>query len=193
PVAQADEVNTFCDINEIHLTYISDSAANDILVDNEDLLFNAAQSISPLYSAMSEILYSYISDSVFFEYTPLPYEVIAPRNISSLTDTKDKESFMFELYPNPTDNIVYVEYDLSGVYDGATELYHNNIGVEQKGDCRYGKIIVYSNDAKVLEEVALESETGVQKISLRNYVPGQYLIEIRDCYGIIRAKKVSKK
>ncbi|NCC88111.1 MAG: hypothetical protein EOM05_09660 [Clostridia bacterium] len=192
-ITEADEINTFCDVSELYLTYIIDTLTSDILIDNKDFLFDAAQSISPLYSAMAEILYSYTSDSVFFEYTPLPYEVIAPRNISILPDIEEETTSIFEIYPNPTDDIIYVEYDFSVVYDDANIFYHQTLGIEQKNNCKYGKIIVYSNDAKALEEIPLESETGKLKINLSNYVPGQYLIEIIDCYGNQDAKKITKK
>ncbi len=189
----ASEIQTFCDINDIYLSSIGDTIMSDVLFANKDFLFAAAQSQSPLYSATAELLYSYTTDSVFYEYTPLPIEIFAPRNINIIEDTEDEKYTIFEVYPNPTSDVIYVEYDFSQIYDDATKLYLQTLGVEQNGECKYGRILVYSNDAKLLMEIPVENVSGNQKINLRNYVPGQYLIELIDCYGNSKVKKISKK
>jgi len=65
--------------------------------------------------------------------------------------------------------------------------------VEQIDNCNFGEIVIYSNDAKILETISLESNAGKQIINLSNYVPGQYLIEIIDCYRNSEAMKITKK
>ncbi len=190
---ERDEVTTFCDINDIYLECIGDTMMIDILLSNKDFLFNAARSSSPLYSAMAEILYSYTTDSAFYEYTPIPFEIITPRSINIIDDANDETLSIFEVFPNPTKDVIYVEYDFSQIYDDATKMYLEMLGNEQKENCKFGKILIYTNDAKLLMEIPLENVFGTTQINMKNYVPGQYLLELIDCYGNIQVKKLSKK
>ena len=43
---------------------------DSILSSNKELLFEAASRMSPDYSTMAEVLYSFTTDSIFLEYTP---------------------------------------------------------------------------------------------------------------------------
>ena len=190
---ESAEINKFCDINEIYLACISDSVFSDLLFENKDFLLNSALSSSPLYSALAEVLYSYTTDSTFYEYTPMPFEIVTPRSINIIEDAEDEIYSVFEVYPNPTDNIVNVEYDFTQIYDEAAELYNKSLGIELREDCKFGRIRIYTNDAKLIEDIPLEYDRGIQKISLKNYVPGQYLVELIDCYGNSQVKKLSKK
>ncbi|MDD3860837.1 MAG: T9SS type A sorting domain-containing protein, partial [Bacteroidales bacterium] len=164
---------------------------SDVLFANKDFLFAAAQSQSPLYSATAELLYSYTTDSVFYEYTPLPIEVMAPRNIFVSTDCEAEHSFGFEVYPNPTKEVLYIEYNFGEIYEEAEQLLNETIGKAKDKDYCFGEIRIYTIDGKLLQTKSIKSNKGVEEINIGKSKPGQYLIEIKDCFGETYSKKIT--
>jgi hypothetical protein len=193
PPEIATELLTFCDVNEIYLDYISEEHGDTaILARNKEMLFSAARSSSALYSATAEILYSYITDSSFYEYTPMPFEVMTPRNIEATTEEPVLFKPQIKVYPNPSDGLVFVEYNFAESYTEGYELIYRALGIEQKDNCEHGEIRVYTYDAKLLQTVQLNALSGMITIDIRSYTPGTYLLEIADCFGNTETVKITK-
>ncbi|MDD4236907.1 MAG: hypothetical protein PHF99_12910 [Bacteroidales bacterium] len=139
----------------------------------------------------AQTLYELATDSVFIEYTPLPFEEILPRNI--IIDQED-DLFMAELniYPNPTRDILYIEYNfLSYSEDGNDDLL-KTLGYEKNSDCTSGEIKIYTLDGKLIISKTLEQPSGIESVDMKNYPPTSYIIKIIDCYGFTKEQKFVK-
>jgi len=64
-----------------------------------------------------------------------------------------------------------------------TISFYKALGIEPKDNCDNGEIRVYTNDAKLLQKVPLNSLKGMITIDIRSYTPGTYLLEISDSFG----------
>ncbi len=170
-----------------------DEKSNDsILAANKELLFEAASRMSPDYSAMAEILYSQTTDSVFYEYTPLPFEEVIPKNLVVTENPKSIFTPEFKVYPNPTKGMVIVEYNFERVYENGTELLLKALNLDKQDNCKTGVINVFNSEGKYLNTINLDMIKGMATIDLNKQVPGIYLIEITDCYGNKNSVKIVK-
>jgi hypothetical protein len=140
----------------------------------------------------SEILYSYITDSSFYEYTPMPFEIITPKSMVVKQELPELFKPQIKVYPNPSDGLLFVDYDFSEYYAEGYELIYKALGIEQKDNCEHGEIRVYTNDAKLLQTIPLNALAGMITIDIRSYTPGTYLLEIADCFGNAETVKITK-
>ncbi len=192
PQEKAEEIIMFCDVNEIFLNSVENENSDSILFANKGLLFEAASDMSTEYSAMAEILYSQTTDSVFYEYTPLPTDEITPKNITVYENTSDIFSPEFKVYPNPTKGLVFVEYNFDRTYEKGAELLLKALNLEKEVNCNTGIIKVYSEDSKLIKTINLDNKNGLTTINLNKQSAGIYFIEIIDCYGNANNVKVVK-
>ena len=98
------EIQRFCDIHDIYISLLQDTVYdNTLLVENQEFLREAALDFSSMYSGKAQTLYELATDSVFIEYTPLPYDEFLPKSMI-IDNEQEEDIFMAELniYPNYT-------------------------------------------------------------------------------------------
>ena len=122
----------------------------------------------------------------------MPFEVMTPRNLEAVTKEPELFKPQIKVYPNPSNGLVFVDYDFSENYANGYELVYKALGIEQKDNCEHGEIRVYTNDAKLLQVIPLNSLAGMITVNIRSYTPGTYLIEIADCFGNSETVKITK-
>lgn len=114
---KSHEILTFCDVNEVYLQIIDDIEKDSKYLDSKkEMLYNAALEQSPMYSAMAEILYEFATDSEYAEYTPLPWVEMSPKSVEMQSKPKNIFKPELKVYPNPTQGVVFVEYDFNKTY-----------------------------------------------------------------------------
>lgn len=192
PAEEAEDLFFFCDVNDIYINSFDETTGDSVLMANKELLFEAASRTSVEYSALAEILYSQTTDSVFFEYTPLPVDIITPKNFVVNENNTDIFTPEFKVYPNPTKGLVFVEYNFDKVYGDGSELLLKALNLERQDNCKTGTIRVYNSESKLIETIRLENASGFETINLNQRTAGLYLIEITDCYGNTNSVKVVK-
>ncbi len=158
---------------------------------NQEFLREAALDFSPMYSGKAQTLYELATDSVFIEYTPLPYEEILPRNVII---EQEEDIFMADLniYPNPTRDKLYIEYNFMSYTEEGNEDLLKILGYQKKSDCSSGEIKIYTIDGKLIISKTLEQQSGIESVDMKNYPPASYLIKITDCYGFSKEQKFVK-
>lgn len=141
---------------------------------------------------MAEILYERFADGVFLEYTPLPEMAISNK---SMIASEEPDATLFApyvtIYPNPTNGMVFIEYDFSYFDENGMEFLLDVLG-KQRIDCNCGTLNLYSSDSKILFTRQLVQGAGIYGIDLSNYPAGTYLIEVFDCIGNASRLKVIK-
>lgn len=188
----ATEIQKFCDVHDIYISILQDTVYdNAILVQNREFLREAALDFSAMYSGKAQTLYELATDSVFIEYTPLPYEEILPRNVII-----EQEEGIFtadlNIYPNPTRDKLYIEYNFMSYSEEGNEDLLQTLGYEKDSDCESGKICIYTIDGKLIISRSLELQSGIESIDMQDYPPASYLIKITDCYGFSKEQKFVK-
>ena len=186
------EIQRFCDVHDIYISILKDTVYNNaLLVENQELLREAALDFSPLYSGKAQILYELATDSVFIEYTPLPYEEMLPRNAII---EQEEDIFMADLniYPNPTRDKLYIEYNFMSYTEEGNEDLLKTLGYQKKSDCSSGEIKIYTIDGKLIISKTLEQQSGIESVDMKDYPPASYLIKITDCYGFTKEQKFVK-
>jgi hypothetical protein len=189
---EADEIYRYCDVTEIYLTFIDSVSDLSVLMNNKQFLLESALASSADYSAMAEVLYSFTTDSIFLEYTPLPTEIMAPRNTVINENIVENETFSYNVYPVPAKEMIFVEYNFEENYSEATELLNKTIGKVKDENCNFGIIKLYSTEGKLINTYALSSVSGKETISISDLKPGNYILEIEDCFGNTRSSKITK-
>jgi len=188
----ASEIQRFCDVQDIYISILQDTVFdNALLVQNQEFLREAALDFSPLYSGKAQTLYELATDSVFIEYTPLPYEEMLPRNAII---EQEEDIFMADLniYPNPTRDKLYIEYNFMSYSEEGNEDLLKTLGYEKKSECASGEISIYTIDGKLIISKTLEQQSGIESVDLKDYPPASYLIKITDCYGFTKELKFVK-
>jgi len=193
------ELMKYCDINEIFLNLpgqVGMDAEKDkeYLGEHKEMLFEAARDEAPLYSALAEILYELAMDTVFAEYTPLPWDEVTPKSIETQIITQSSNMFSptLKVYPNPNDGLIFVEYDFSRVSDEAFTLLYRAMGYSPEANCKNGELKIYTDDGKLLQTLALNRAADLKTIDATGYAAGAYLIELTDCYGNKNTVKITK-
>ena len=191
-----DELTTFCSVNNIYVDYLtatSDAEAAKILDGNSATLLSAVNDSSPLYSGLAEILYEKYADGIFLEYTPLPEMIITNK---SMIVSKESDTTLFApyvaIYPNPTDGMVFVEYNFEYAKENGIEFLLYVLGKSHIDNCNNGILNLYSSDLKILFTHNFDQKAGLYGIDLGKYPNGAYFIEIIDCYGNTKTLKIIK-
>ncbi|MDD4150982.1 MAG: T9SS type A sorting domain-containing protein [Bacteroidales bacterium] len=169
------------------------------MLQNQEFLREAALDFSPLYSGKAQTLYEMATDSVFIErrsprrrqYTPLPYVEMSPK---SIIVELDDDIFMaeFNVYPNPTRDKLYIEYNFMSYSEEGNEDLLQTLGYKKNSDCSSGEIRIYTIDGKLIISKTLEQPSGIETIDMQNYPPASYIIKITDCYGFTKEQKFIK-
>jgi hypothetical protein len=188
----ATEIERYCDVHDIYISLLQDTVYDKaLLVQNQEFLKEAALDFSPLYSGKAQTLYELATDSTFIEYTPLPYEEILPRNVII---EQEEDIFMADLniYPNPTRDKLYIEYNFLSYSEEGNEDLLKTLGYEKNSDCKSGEIKIYTIDGKLIISKTLEQQSGTESVDMKDYPPASYLIKITDCYGFTKEQKFVK-
>jgi hypothetical protein len=190
----AQELSTYCAISDINIratkTTVVDTA---LIVANKELILTAATDNSSLYSSQARGLYSYISDTVFKEPTPLPGDIISRKKAKVKVNPDDLFRPQLKLYPNPSNGIVFIEYDFRKNYEPGYELLFEVMGKKQNEDCGSGVVKVYNINGTLLQTSCLAEKRGLEVINIENYPSGIYMVEVSDCYGNLNSVKLVKK
>ena len=189
-----DELTNFCSVNNIYVDYLtatSDAEAAKILDGNSATLLSAVNDSSPLYSGLAEVLYEKYADGVFLEYTPLPEMAISNK---SMIVSEEPDATLFApyiaIYPNPTDGMVFVEYNFEYSKESGIEFLLEVLGKPHDENCNIGTLNLYSSDSKILHTMQMVQCAGMSVIDLSNYPAGTYIIEVLDCIGNATSVKV---
>lgn len=192
--ANSAELQKFCDIGEIYLDF---RQGNDSLADKSATLLEAALDGSALYSATAQVLYELAADTVFAEYTPLPVPAMNNRKAeadiaATEADANVPYAPFVSVYPNPANELVFVEYNFSILYDEGYDLLFEQLGNHRPSDCENGNLVLYTSDGKPLQHIAIEQMQGSLVLETGDYAPGVYLLELTDCYGNKTSVKLTK-
>ncbi|MDL2262224.1 T9SS type A sorting domain-containing protein [Bacteroidales bacterium OttesenSCG-928-I21] len=190
-----NEINNYCDISSIYLNSIDNGIIDTaVLALSKETLLDAAISGSWMYSAQAQDLYSYLTDTVFWEPTPLPEEVPEelPEKRNTKTDISELFAPVFKIYPNPTNGMLFMEYDPENNYGPGYELLLKAIGKEYAGNCSNISVNISSMEGKILKNIEFEDGKTIKTIDINNFSNGIYIIEITDCYGNKTSKKITK-
>ncbi len=186
------EIQRYCDVHDILISVLNDTQNEKTeLEQNQAFLRQAAQGFSPWYSGVAKTLYEMATDSVFLEYTPLPQPEITPKNMMAKQDD-DIFSPEVNVYPNPTKDELYVEYNFQSETGNGNDLLLEEMGHKQTDNCTGGKIAVYTIEGKVIFRKNLNQASGIEIINMNDYKPANYVVEIKDCYGFSKELKIVK-
>jgi len=187
----AAEINEFIKVENIHLLYLD--KYDDAVISREiGYLEQMAMKESALYSAKAQNLLALIGDNPYFEYTPMPVEVINPKRMSNQANVEDLFKPQFNIYPNPTEGILQVEYNFETLQREGMDLLLQVLGYPVQPDCENGKLNIYTSEGRLLKSVAMKDLKGSKTIDLSEYTSGVYLIELNDCYGNNNSIKITK-
>ncbi|MEJ5266549.1 MAG: M43 family zinc metalloprotease [Bacteroidales bacterium] len=193
PEEKSLEVSRYCEINEVYLTIIDDIEKDTRYLDaKKELLYDAALDESPMYSALAEILYEYATDSIYTEYTPLPWEEMIPKSVTANAKPEDIFKPELKVYPNPTSGLIFVQYDFSKTYSEGYDLLLKAMKLNRENNCNKGEIVIYSEDGKLLKRIELSMVADFKTIDFTDFTPGVYIIEISDCYENKNTVKITK-
>jgi hypothetical protein len=186
----SEELLKYCDIQEIFINTIQEDYS---LFEYKDMLLDAALDGSALYSATAQVLYEIAADTTFAEYTPLPFAVIQPRK-TEFVDPIDEEQFLpfINVYPNPTDAEINVEYDFAAIYTECNDILLEKLGISRDEDCEKGELSLYTEDGKLLQQFRLNAVKDSFTITIKDFTPGNYLLVIKDCFGNSETVKITK-
>ena len=191
-----DELTTFCSVNNIYVDYLtatSDAEAAKILDGNSVALLSAVNDSSPLYSGLAEVLYEKYADGVFLEYTPLPEMAISNKSMKA---SEEPDATLFApyiaIYPNPTDGMVFVEYNFEYSQESGIDFLLDVLGKPHVEDCNKGTLNLFSSDSKILFNMQLVQSAGMAVIDLSSCPAGTYIVEVLDCIGNTSRLKVVK-
>jgi hypothetical protein len=96
------------------------------------------------------------------------------------------------IYPNPTRDKLYIEYNFMSYSEEGNEDLLQTLGYEKKDDCASGEINIYTIDGKLIISKLLEQQSGMESVDMKDYPPSSYLIKITDCYGFTKEQKFVK-
>ena len=141
---------------------------------------------SYLYSGMAETLYEYTFDTILPKYTPLFEE-----EISSKTAKFEpiSENYPYAIYPNPTHNLISIEPSQNELNDDIIE-FMKRYGMENIENCETIQVNIYDISSHLLYSNPFNYSETIS-IDIHNYVPGTYIVEIKNCLNsVLQSKSV---
>lgn len=166
------EISTFCELNRIYIGVITNSPNTSL---DTSFLRNAVNEQNYLYSALAKVLYEYVTGNMTYHYTPTFIDEVQPRFLKA--DTENDFPF-FNIYPNPTNGIVNIEYNAN--MDETMMSFCEKYGLPTIFDCERISIDVYDVNSRLI--MSLESSIQEQlQVDLSNYPSSEYTIRIIDC------------
>ncbi|MDD3861152.1 MAG: hypothetical protein PHW83_13240, partial [Bacteroidales bacterium] len=154
-----------------------------------------------LKSATAQVLYEIAADTIFAErrsprrrqYTPLPFEIVQPRK-AEISEEITQEDYLpiINVYPNPTDGEINVEYDFAAFYSEGNDILLEKLGVHKEQNCEKGELSLYTEDGKLLQQFSLNEVKDSFTINIKAYTPGNYMLIIKDCFGNNQTVKITK-
>ena len=151
------------------------------------LLLSAIADSSYLYSGMAETLYEYAFDTILPKYTPLFEDELFSKQIG----TTDKiEQLPFIIYPNPTHNLISIEPSQNELNDDIIE-FMKRYGMENIENCETIQVNIYDISSHLLYSNPFNYSETIS-IDIHNYVPGTYIVEIKNCLNSVLQSKIIK-
>ncbi|MDL2262044.1 T9SS type A sorting domain-containing protein [Bacteroidales bacterium OttesenSCG-928-I21] len=193
PQELSTEIDNYCAINNIYLNSLTNGLIDtSVLTVHKEELLDAALSESWLYSAQAKALYSYLTDTLFPEYTPLPEDVLELRKSEAKQDISDIFSPVLKVYPNPNNGLLFIEYDFDKNYEAGYDILFEAIGKNRAESCEKGFVNIYTIEGKLVKTENLENKKGLKTIDMVSLPNGMYILEIADCYGNNISEKINK-
>ncbi|MDR2009046.1 MAG: hypothetical protein LBQ22_01010, partial [Bacteroidales bacterium] len=187
------EVDNYCSVNNIYLNSLNDGLIDtSLLVLHKEELLEAALSGSWLYSAQAKTLYSYLTDTIFPEYTPLPEDITEPRKLEIKQDIPDMFRPVLKVYPNPNKGFLFIEYDFGRNYEPGYDILFEATGKIRTESCNKGNINIYTIEGRLVKTGDLENEKGLKTMDISSLPDAIYILEISDCYGNSSSEKITK-
>lgn len=166
------DISIFCEVNRLYIGVITNSPSTSL---DTSFLRNAVNEQNYLYSALAKVLYEYVTDNMTYHYTPTFIDEVQPRFLKA--DTENDFPF-FNIYPNPTNGIVNIEYNAN--MDETMMSFCEKYGLPTIFDCERISIDVYDVNSRLI--MSLESSIQEQlQVDLSNYPSSEYTIRIIDC------------
>ena len=181
----------YADIGWLYLHTISDTVDwKPDLQKNEMLLLSAIADSSYLYSGMAETLYEYAFDTILPKYTPEFEDVITPKKVMTEEINNDIFSDLFDIYPNPTSDDVYIKIN-ANFYSEEVKEYFSTYGIVYGPECLIIRLNLYDIEGHLLYSDNRYIDENMS-INLKDYVSGTYMLEIRNCFDKVVLKKIIK-
>lgn len=181
----------YADIGWLYLHTISDTVDwKPDLQKNEMLLLSAIADSSYLYSGMAETLYEYAFDTILPKYTPEFEDVITPKKVMTEEINNDIFSDLFDIYPNPTSDDVYIKIN-ANFYSEEVMEYFSTYGIGYGPECLIIRLNLYDIEGHLLYSDNRYIDENMS-INLKDYVSGTYMLEIRNCFDKVVLKKIIK-
>jgi hypothetical protein len=189
----SEEIDNFCAINNIYLDALANGTVDTAVLSlHKEKILEAALSESWLYSATAKTLYSYLTDTLFSEYTPLPEDVPEEKTVKAKADISGMFNPVLKVYPNPSKGLVFIEYDFGKSCEAGYDILFEAVGKVRSQSCDKGMVNIYTVDGKLLKSEDLEAEKGLKHIDIGSLPNGVYILEVSDCYGNASSEKITK-
>ena len=169
-----------------------ESYDNSLIEKEKAYLESMAKRESELYSCRAQNLLALTGDYPYYEYTPVPENVSTPRRTEHAGSVRDLFKPGVEVYPNPTDGILTVDYNFETLEQDGMDVLMEVLGYTLNPDCENGIVRIYSPDGQLINTTPLFDLDGQRSIDLSAYPSGVYILEIRDCYGNNNSLKITK-
>ena len=132
-------------------------------------------------------LYEYAFDTILPKYTPLFEDELFSKQASA---TDKNEPAPFVIYPNPTNNFINIEPYYNELNDDIVEFF-KQYSMENVENCEKIQVdiyditshLTYSNSFNFLKPISID---------VQDYIPGTYIIEIKNCFDKIVLRKIVK-
>ena len=128
-------------------------------------------------------------DTILPKYTPLFEDELQSK---TTMDENISEFYPYAIYPNPTDGMVFVEYNFEYSEENGIEFLLDVLGKPHDENCNKGTLNLFSSDFKILHTIQLVQSAGMAVIDLGNYPAGTYIVEVLDCIGNTSRLKIVK-
>ncbi len=186
-----NEIKTFASVENIFLAYIENHDIN-VIESQKKYLENLAEKESDIYSAKAQNLLALIGDYPYYEYTPMPEEVVQSKQNKMAKNVKNLFTPEINLYPNPTNGKLQIEYSFAMLKTEGMEILMKTLGYTPEPSCEKGMVNIYSNGGQLLKTIPLYTIEGIKTIDISSYPAGIYIFEIQDCYKNSKALKIAK-
>ena len=162
----------------------------EMLKAHQSQLENLIADDNYLYSGIATALYEYAFDTILPKYTPEFEDVITPKKVMTEEINNDIFSDLFDIYPNPTSDDVYIKIN-ANFYSEEVKEYFSTYGIGYGSECLKIRLNLYDIEGHLLYSDNRYIDENMC-INLKDYVFGTYMLEVRNCFDKVVIKKIIK-